>query len=186
MFALMAPPHVRVNGARRCSPQWSHCGSAELRSRTTISRRYPPRRNCSRGGAGGQSEVRDVRMSTSTYSHAVGRYRPRHRAGRTDGSAQGGAASPHRRGGGLARRRHALARRPRACRAPGLGAHAARGRLAGRTASRADHASVASRHPGHHHPRRPGTQPRLHRLVLLGAPLPRRPRGRSPTSDDGP
>ena len=23
MFALMAPPHVRVNGARRCSPKWT-------------------------------------------------------------------------------------------------------------------------------------------------------------------
>ena len=58
-----------------------------------------------------------------------------------------------------------------AVRAPGFGAHTARGRLAGRTASRADHALVASRSPGHHHPRRPGTQPRLHRLVLLGAPF---------------
>ena len=52
-----------------------------------------------------------------------------------------------------------------------------RGRLAGRTASRADHALVASWGPGHPHPRRPGTQPRLHRLVLLGAPLPRSPGG---------
>ena len=33
----------------------------------------------------------------------------------------------HRRGGGLARRRHALARRPRAWRASGFGAHTARG-----------------------------------------------------------
>ena len=39
MFALMAPPHVRVNGARRCSPLWSHCDPADLRSRVTASKR---------------------------------------------------------------------------------------------------------------------------------------------------
>ena len=43
-----------------------------------------------------------------------------------------------------------------------------------------------SRNPGHDHPRRPGPQPRLHRLVLLGAPFPRRRRGRSPTSHHRP
>ena len=77
------------------------------------------------------------------------------------------------RRGRLARCRHTVARRPRARRVPGFGTHTVRGRLAGGTTSRADHAVVASGHPGHHHPRRPRTQPRLHRLVLLGAPLPR-------------
>ena len=40
MVASMAPPDVRVDGATRCSPQWSQCVAAELRSRTTILRRH--------------------------------------------------------------------------------------------------------------------------------------------------
>ena len=44
----------------------------------------------------------------------------------------------------LVRRRYALARRRRACRAPGFGTHTARGGLAGGAASRADHALQAS------------------------------------------
>ena len=39
--AHMEPFRVRLNGATRCSLSCGHCGAAELRFRTTISRRHP-------------------------------------------------------------------------------------------------------------------------------------------------
>ena len=72
--AYMEPFGVRLNGTTPYSPLWSHGGSAELRSRTTIFCRSSPRRNRSRGGAGGGCNTWASSSRTLVRIHEYGGY----------------------------------------------------------------------------------------------------------------
>ena len=82
-------------------------GIASMKIQTPVRRRA-----CTATGAPHRRTRTPVTARGDPAPHAVGRHRPRHCPCRADGSAQGRKASPHRRGGGLARRCPATASMP--------------------------------------------------------------------------